>query len=128
VLRFLSFCCRVLLNDSHKIPAFLKYRREAAEEIISSHYFFSTFVMALTLNAGLTFCTFCEEVPTRHCCMHLVEKGGLATNGDLCICGEYICAPCSLSFGSEEKGYSAVWSILKGMVMKVIMQMKILRW
>jgi hypothetical protein len=58
--------------------------------------------MALMLNAGLTFCTFCEEVPTRHRCMHLVEIGGLATDGDLHICGEYICAPCSLSFGSKE--------------------------
>jgi hypothetical protein len=31
-----------------------------------------------------------------------IRKGGLATNGDLRICVEYICAPCSLSFGSKE--------------------------
>jgi len=47
-------------------------------------------------------CTFCEEIPTRHRCMHRVEKGGVVLEGGLRICGDYICAPCSLSFGSEE--------------------------
>jgi hypothetical protein len=49
-----------------------------------------------------TICTFCEEIPTRHHCMHRVKKGGVVLEGGICIYGDYICATCSLSFGSEE--------------------------
>jgi hypothetical protein len=34
--------------------------------------------------------------------MHRVEEGCVLLEADICICGDYICAPCSLSFGSEE--------------------------
>jgi len=49
-----------------------------------------------------TICTFCKEIPTRHHCMHRVKKGGDVLEGGICIYGDYICATCSLSFGSEE--------------------------
>jgi hypothetical protein len=50
-----------------------------------------------------TLCSFCEEVPTRHHCMHRVEEGCVLLEAEVCICGDYICAPCSSSFGSEEE-------------------------
>ena len=39
-------------------------------------------------------CRFCEDVPTRHRCMHPVSGGD--------VCGDLICAPCSSSFGNED--------------------------
>jgi hypothetical protein len=48
-------------------------------------------------------CSSCEEVPTHHRCKHVVTSGGIFDEGSQRrICGEYICAPCSESFGTEE--------------------------
>jgi hypothetical protein len=63
------------------------------------HYFAATLMMS-----GLvSLCSFCEEIPTRHRCMHSVKKGGIIMVGvGGHVCGQLICAPCSSSFGNEE--------------------------
>jgi hypothetical protein len=46
------------------------------------------------MDGATLICRFCEEVPTRHRCMHPVSGGD--------VCGDLICAPCSSSFGNED--------------------------
>jgi hypothetical protein len=46
------------------------------------------------MDGATLLCSFCEEVPTQHRCMHPVHGGD--------VCGELICAPCGSSFGNED--------------------------
>jgi hypothetical protein len=49
-----------------------------------------------------TLCGFCESIPTNHRCNHAVMKGGVAVPGQVRICGDLICTPCSSAFGNDE--------------------------
>lgn len=48
-------------------------------------------------------CGFCKEVPTHHCCMPSVHKGGIHMDGvGGFVCSQLICAPWSSSFRNED--------------------------
>lgn len=62
-------------------------------------YLLITFeIVNMSANTSLPLCSFCEEMPTHHRCMHLV--GGSIAFGR--ICGALICSLCSVELGNEE--------------------------
>jgi hypothetical protein len=48
-------------------------------------------------------CSFCEDIPMHHRCMHPLDTGGKDTNGN--VCGVLICAPCSAALGNDKGNF-----------------------